>query len=179
MQNDGLMLNNVTSSSAASHFISLKMKGWDSWWKQLKSSVCVPRRPLGSNPRLSALIWLPAGGRPALKSLPSFWIVERGIFALWRGGGDRNLLVIRDGKFNLVWRERERGREREPHWVLESHPGSIFQLLPCSFQLHLSFLLFLFLSLHPGCQIFSVKQRTSQISIQIIIKCLCRNVWLL
>lgn len=58
---------------------------------------------LGSNPQLSALIWLPAGGRPALKSLPSFSIVERGIFALWKGGGDRNLLVIRDGKFNLVW----------------------------------------------------------------------------
>lgn len=77
------------------------MKGWDSWWKQLKSSVCVPRRPPGL--KLAALIWLPAGGRPALKSLPSFWTGEY----LLSGGG-----VITDRKFNLVERASDGGRER-------------------------------------------------------------------
>ena len=103
------MLNNVTSSSAASHLISLKMKGWDSWWKQLKSSVCVPRILLGSNPRLSALIWLPAGGTAGSEEPPKFLnSEERNICSL--EGGDRNLLVIRDR--SLIWCG-ERGRKRE------------------------------------------------------------------
>lgn len=46
MQNHG-----VTSSSAAPLLISLKMRGWNSWWKQLKASVSV----LQAQTRRSAL----------------------------------------------------------------------------------------------------------------------------
>lgn len=86
------------SSSAASRLITLKTKRWNSWWKQLKSSVCVPRRPPGLRP--AALIWLPAGGWPALKSLPSFSIVERNICSL-EGRGEEIcwLLEMR----SLIW----------------------------------------------------------------------------
>lgn len=91
---------------------------------------------LGSNPRLSALIWQPAGGAAGSEGPPKF--VNSGgwnICSPEGRGSDRNLLVIRDGKFNLVWRkrQRERGRASEPQWVLESQSGSFLSLLYFSF----------------------------------------------
>lgn len=107
------------------------MKGWDSWWKQLKSSVCVPRHPPGL--KLTALIWLPAGWRPALKSLPSFWTGEY----LLSGG------VITDRKFNLVERASDGGRERTS--ARKSSRVNFLTILLLLLLLHL-------LSAHSSCR---------------------------